>query len=215
MVAYLKALDLEAYLGAYDRREVVVLADSGYDDKKIEQAIAQKGWNFIIALGKTRSVKSDGALSEHPVAQLVPRGHIFPPSSQAQAGHRSSIDEWEQTQSERTFASDTPRATCAMGKVELVCSERRNRPDGRRKYLACNDSGPPHARLSRDTACGGAWSFCISVKQHIGSRTWRRIALMRWYRMSTGSIVPTSCFTCHHRDSPRKARALVTDKERS
>jgi hypothetical protein len=34
-------------LGAYDRREVVVLADSGYDDKKIEQAIAQKGWNFI------------------------------------------------------------------------------------------------------------------------------------------------------------------------
>jgi hypothetical protein len=23
--------------------------------------------------------------------------------------------------------------------VELVCSERRNRPDGRRKYLACND----------------------------------------------------------------------------
>ena len=36
VVAYLKALDLEAYLGAYDRREVVVLADSGYDDKKIE-----------------------------------------------------------------------------------------------------------------------------------------------------------------------------------
>src|SRR5215831_8495202 len=35
VVAYLKALDLEAYLGAYDRREVVVLADSGYDDKKI------------------------------------------------------------------------------------------------------------------------------------------------------------------------------------
>ena len=26
-----------------------------------------------------------------------------------------------------------------MGKVELVCSERRNRPDGRRTYLACND----------------------------------------------------------------------------
>jgi len=43
VVDYLKALDLEAYLGAYDRREVVVLTDSGYDDKKIEQAIAQKG----------------------------------------------------------------------------------------------------------------------------------------------------------------------------
>src|SRR5499427_4609570 len=54
VVDYLKALDLEAYLGAYDRREVVVLADSGYDDKQIEQAIAHKGWNFIIALGKTQ-----------------------------------------------------------------------------------------------------------------------------------------------------------------
>jgi len=41
------------------------------------------------------------------------------------------------------------------------------------------------------------------------------MALMRWYRLSTGSIVRTSCFTCHHRDSLRKARALVTNKERS
>jgi hypothetical protein len=34
VVAYLRALDLEDYIGAYDRREVVVLADSGYDNKK-------------------------------------------------------------------------------------------------------------------------------------------------------------------------------------
>ena len=34
-------------LGAYDRREVLVSADSGYDDKKIEKAIADKRWNFI------------------------------------------------------------------------------------------------------------------------------------------------------------------------
>src|SRR6516225_1839992 len=53
VVAYLRTLDLEDYIGAYDRREVLVLADSGYDDKKIEKAIADKGWNFIIALSKT------------------------------------------------------------------------------------------------------------------------------------------------------------------
>src|ERR1700745_416899 len=58
VVAYLRTLDLEDYIGAYDRREVLVLADSGYDDKKIEKAIADKGWYFIIALSKTRSVKS-------------------------------------------------------------------------------------------------------------------------------------------------------------
>src|SRR5919199_506304 len=44
VVAYLRTLDLEDYIGAYDRREVLVLADSGYDDKKIEKAIADKGW---------------------------------------------------------------------------------------------------------------------------------------------------------------------------
>src|SRR5919109_971933 len=40
VVEYLCTLDLEDYIGAYDRREVLVLADSGYDDKKIEKAIA-------------------------------------------------------------------------------------------------------------------------------------------------------------------------------
>src|SRR3989442_8592570 len=49
VVAYLGALDLEAYLGAYDRREVLVLAGSGYDDKKMAKAIAAKGWNCINA----------------------------------------------------------------------------------------------------------------------------------------------------------------------
>src|SRR5215469_11246527 len=48
VVAYLRTLDLEDSIGAYDRREVLVLADSGYDNKKIAQAIADKGWHFII-----------------------------------------------------------------------------------------------------------------------------------------------------------------------
>jgi Transposase DDE domain len=62
VVDYLRTLDLEDYIGAYERREVRVLADSGYDDKKIEKAIADKRWNFIIALSKTRSVKSKRSL---------------------------------------------------------------------------------------------------------------------------------------------------------
>jgi hypothetical protein len=37
---------------------VVVLTDSGYDNKKIQKAMAAKRWHVIIALGKTRRVKS-------------------------------------------------------------------------------------------------------------------------------------------------------------
>jgi len=40
---------LEDYIGAHDPHDVVVLADSGYDDKKIEMAIVNKHWNFIIS----------------------------------------------------------------------------------------------------------------------------------------------------------------------
>src|SRR5262244_2066097 len=69
VVASLRTLDLEDYIGAYDRREVLVLADSGYDNKKIEQAIADKGWHFIIALSKTRSVKSDALYLSTPTSQ--------------------------------------------------------------------------------------------------------------------------------------------------
>jgi hypothetical protein len=59
VIDYLRQLDLGDYIGSYDPRDVVVLTDSGYDNKKIEMAIANKGWHFIIALVKTRSVKSE------------------------------------------------------------------------------------------------------------------------------------------------------------
>ena len=68
-MASLRTLDLEDYLGAYDRREVLVLAESGYDNKKIEKAIADKGWNCIIALSKTRSVKSEALSLTTPTSQ--------------------------------------------------------------------------------------------------------------------------------------------------
>src|SRR5256886_6063331 len=74
VVEYLRALVLEDSIGSYDRREVLVLADSGYDDKKIEKAIANKGWNFIIALGATRSVTSEALALTTPTSQ-----HWCPP----------------------------------------------------------------------------------------------------------------------------------------
>src|SRR5437867_7868763 len=69
VVVYLRTLDLEDYIGPYDRREVLVLADSGYDNKKIEQAITDKGWHFIIALSKTRSVKSEALYLSTPTSR--------------------------------------------------------------------------------------------------------------------------------------------------
>ena len=56
-----------------------------------------------------------------------------------------------------------------VGKVELVCSELRNRPDGRRKYLACNDLRATARQIV--TGYRMRWAvelFHKSVKQNFG-----------------------------------------------
>jgi hypothetical protein len=59
-------LNLDESIGSHCSRDVVVLTDSGYDNKKIENAIADKRWAFIIALSKTRSVKSETLYQTSP-----------------------------------------------------------------------------------------------------------------------------------------------------
>ena len=170
VVDYLKALDLEAYLGAYDRREVVVLTDSGYDDKQIEQTLVKKGWNFIIALSKTRSVKSEALYLSTPKSKYWLHVATF--------FRRHRRLKWDtvrlQTNGNKRKRMDlrirhTTGYLRHVGKVELVCSERRNRPDGRRKYLACNDLRATARQIV--TGYRLRWAvelFHKSVKQHLG-----------------------------------------------
>ena len=66
VVEYLDNLNLMDYIGEHDPKHVVVLADSGYDDRKIENTIRNKKWHFIIALNKTRSVKSKTSFLSTP-----------------------------------------------------------------------------------------------------------------------------------------------------
>jgi hypothetical protein len=170
VVAYLRTLDLEDYIGAYDRREVLVLADRGYDNKKIEQAIANKGWHFIIALSKTRSVKSEALyLSTPPLRQWCHIDTFF--------RHHRRL-KWDTIRlatsgNKRKRMDLRVRHTAGylrhVGKVELVWSERRHRPDGRRKYLACNDL----RATARQIVMGYRMRWAVelfhkSVKQHLG-----------------------------------------------
>ena len=170
VVDYLRTLDLEAYIGAYDRREVLVLADSGYDDKKIERAIADKRWNFIIALSKTRSVKSEALSLTTPKSQQWCHIDTF--------FRRHRRLKWDTIRlatggNKRKRMDVRVRHTAGylryVGKVELVCSELRHRPDGRRKYLACNDL----RATARQIVMGYRLRWAVelfhkNVKQHLG-----------------------------------------------
>jgi hypothetical protein len=170
VVAYLRTLDLEDSIGAYDRREVLVLAASGYDNKKIEKAIADKGWNCIIALSKTRSVKSAArALSTPTSRQWCHIDTFF---------RRHRRRKWDTirlaTSGNKRKRMDlrirhTSGYLRSVGKVELVYSEQRHQPDGRRKYLAGNDLRATARQIV--TGYRMRWAvelFHKCVKQHLG-----------------------------------------------
>jgi hypothetical protein len=170
VVAYLRALDLADYLGSYDRREVLVLADSGYDDKKIENAIANKGWSFIIALGTTRSVKSEALdLTTTKSQQWCHIDTFFRRHRRLKWNPMRLTTHGNKRKRMDVRVRHTSGSLRYVGKVELVCSELRNRPDGRRKYLACNDL----RATARQIVMGYRLRWAVelfhkSVKQNLG-----------------------------------------------
>ena len=140
VIEYIKNLDLENYIGEHKPENIVVIADSGYDDRDIENIIAEKKWKFIIALKKTRSVKSQ-------------KQHLTTPKSRGWL----KIDRFFKNQRRvefrtiRILRNSTKRKRMEfrirqiigylryVGKCQLICSEYKKRPKGRRKFLACND----------------------------------------------------------------------------
>jgi Transposase DDE domain len=161
---------LEDYIGAYDPRDVLVLADSGYDDKKIENAIVNKRWHFIIALGKTRRVKS-ATLSLTP-----PKSRQWCHIAPCLRNHRRLP--WT-TIRLMTSGAKRQRMECRIrhtmgslryvGKGHWVCSECRKRPEGRRKYLACNDGNATARQIMLGYRLRWAVElFHKAVKMHLG-----------------------------------------------
>lgn len=169
-MAYLRTLALEDYIGAYDRREVLVLAESGYDNKKIEQAIAANGWHCILALGKTRSVTSEAHALTTLTSQQWCHIDTFFRRHRRLTWHTMRLTTHGNKRKRMDMrVRHTSGSLRSVGKVELVCAERRNRPDGRRTYLACNDL----RATARQMVMGYRMRWAVelfhkSVKQHLG-----------------------------------------------
>lgn len=58
VIEYLDQLNLNQWVGVHDPSEILVLMDSGYDDKEIQNTIISRGWDFICSLKCNRSTKS-------------------------------------------------------------------------------------------------------------------------------------------------------------
>jgi hypothetical protein len=138
VIEYLEALDLSEYIEGYRPEDVVVLADSGYDDRRIENVIVDKGWDFVLALKKERCVKS------HPQHLKTSKSKGWSQIWAFFKAHRRI--KW---QTVRLFTNGVKKRRKefrirhafgwlkSVGPVQLVCSERKKAPGGGRKYLAC------------------------------------------------------------------------------
>jgi IS4 transposase len=170
VVEYLAHLNLEDYIGSYDPRDVLVLTDSGYDNKKIENAIADKHWTFIMALGKTRSVKSE------TLYQTTSKSKQWSHVATFFRNHRRLKWTTIRLMTNGTKAKRMEfriRHTIGylryVGRVQLVCSEPKKRPEGRRRYLACNDVNVTARQIMMGYRLRWAVElFHKNIKQHLG-----------------------------------------------
>ena len=138
---YLSQLSLEEYIGPHAPEKVVVLADSGYDDQKIQKAIAGKNWKFIIALKSTRGVKTEKVYNSTKTTedwQSVTatfknnRKTGWRTIRAPKNGGRNKRMEFRVRQITGYLKN--------FGKAQLICSKfKTNSNKGKRKHLACND----------------------------------------------------------------------------
>ncbi len=138
---YLSQLSLEEYIGPHAPEKVVVLADSGYDDQKIQKAIASKNWKFIIALKSTRGVKTEKVYNstkrtedwKSVTATFKDNRKIGWRTIRApKNGGKKKRMEFRVRQIIGYLKN--------FGKAQLICSKfKTNSNKGKRKHLACND----------------------------------------------------------------------------
>lgn len=170
VVEYINGLNLADYIGSYDPRDVVVLTDSGYDNKHIEKAISDQKWMFLIALKKTRSVKSEHLYATTPKSkQWSQVSPFFRNQRRLKWTTIRLMTNGKRSKRMEFRIRHTKGYLRYVGPVQLVCSEPKKRPEGRRRYFACNDMRVTARQIMLGYRLRWAVElFHKSVKQNLG-----------------------------------------------
>lgn len=135
---YLHELQLSQYVGFHRPEEVVIISDSGYDNKKLQRLILGLGWDFIAALKASRSVQTNHETRAKP-KDWRSVSALFKAVRKA-APWTSVRIETDGGKKRRTFRARklTGRIKGVMADVAIVCSEK-TIGKGRR-YFACSNT---------------------------------------------------------------------------
>ncbi len=138
---YFSQLSLEEYIGSHAPEKVVVLADSGYDDQKIQKAIAGKNWKFIIALKSTRSVKTEKIY--HTTKKPDGWKSVTVTFKNNRKIGWNTIHAPKNGGKKKRMEFRVRQITGYLknfGKAQLICSQFKTKSGkGQKKHLACND----------------------------------------------------------------------------
>ncbi|MEZ4527773.1 MAG: transposase [Desulfobacterales bacterium] len=140
LAEYISDLNLNEYIGIHISSDVIVLTDSGFDDKKIQKAVLKKKWHFICALKSSRGVKSEAKHAKSPKSSDWDGVAVFFKKFRNLSwstvriftdGPKKRRTEFRIRHAE-VFLKET-------GKIRAVCSEFRKKRGGCRRFFACSD----------------------------------------------------------------------------
>ena len=165
---YLEQLNLAKFIGFYDSNEIVVMMDSGYDDKVLQEAVLARGWDFLTAIKRVRSVRT---LNEK-ITGVKKGRHV---DEMFRAAKRQSPWQTVRVKTDGGKKRRKFRVRKLTGylkgvstEVALVCSEKSGRTKGRR-YFACSKARLDVGVIVR--AYSLRWAiemFHRTVKQQLG-----------------------------------------------
>jgi hypothetical protein len=160
IMEYLAKVDWSKLLPNVPASEIVVLSDSGYDNKKLQRFILSQGWDFVGSIKKSRSVKTLTQVWQS-VADLFWRTRKIGPwqTVRHQAGSRKKRRESRV----RTLTGFLKGVTREVRLVAVV------KPNGEKLYLACSKAEIDAGAITR--AYRGRWKIEIfhrDLKSYLG-----------------------------------------------
>jgi hypothetical protein len=170
LAEYLKGLNLYEYAGLHDDEKVVVVTDSGYDNKKIQNAVLSRGWHFVSALKSSRSIKSEAGYAKTPKSSGWDGIAVFFKKYRKLAWKTVRILTDGLKKKRKEFRIRHAEVFLrGVGKIRAVCSEFKRKRDGHRKYIACSDlRASPRQILIAYRVRWKIEIFHKHVKMHLG-----------------------------------------------
>lgn len=147
LLDYLKNLSLKEFIGEFLDEEVVVLTDAGYDNKKLQNAIIQKGWSFVCSLKNTRSCQTQHGHNSNPKKWAKVREMFW--STRKQAPWTTVRTKASGKKKRKDFRARRIDGYLKGVKKILAIVESEKVAGGGKRYLACSNPKLTTGQIAR------------------------------------------------------------------